>query len=212
MSTFLMRRAMVVHAIGNPIRRNRRMQMALKERQWTRADLDHLPDDGNRYEVIDGILFVTPPPSPAHASILVSLMTALRPYVGAHGLGEIFDSRVGVVLGESQTEPDLIVSQRPVPPPERWEDMPRPLLIVEVLSPTTARRDQTWKRALYMRERVDEYWIVDGGGRTVTVITPSGERTERAMLRWQPRECPAPLEIDLPALFANALGREGHRE
>jgi Uma2 family endonuclease len=49
------------------------MHMALKARRWTRSDLDRLPDDGNRYEVIDGQLLVTPPPSVAHEEIVASL-------------------------------------------------------------------------------------------------------------------------------------------
>lgn len=182
------------------------MQMALRTRRWSRADLDTLPDDGNRYEVIDGALIVTPPPSPAHASILESLGNVLRPYVAAHKLGVVFESRVGVVLGDSQTEPDLIVCERPVPLPGKWEQMPKPSLIVEVLSPGSARRDQIEKRALYRRERVDEYWLIDGVDRSVRVVTPEAERVERHALRWQPRGIDSALEIDLKRLFADALG------
>lgn len=182
------------------------MHMAVRTHRWTRADLDRMPDDGNRYEVVDGSLFVTPPPSPAHASLLIALAAALRPYVTEQDLGEVFDSRFGVVLGDSQTEPDLMVSRRPVPPPATWDEMPKPILVVEVLSPTTARRDRVRKRVLYTRERVDEYWIVDGTDRSVLVITPDAERVERTLLRWHPRAAGTALEIDLGALFASALG------
>lgn len=182
------------------------MHMALKTRRWTRGDLDRLPDDGNRYEVVNGELFVTPPPSPAHEELHHVFARHLQPFLDAHRLGSVFNGRSAVILGENHVEPDLVVRKRLVPPPPTWDQVPRPILVVEVLSPTTIRRDEIAKRELYQREGIPEYWIVNGRARTVRVITPAGERVEALALRWQPPNTGATLDLDLRALFEEALG------
>src|SRR5438477_5789670 len=68
---------------------NRTMHMAVKARKWTRADLERLPYDGNKYEVIRGELFVTPPPEAEHESIVESVGRRIQPYVWAQKLGQV---------------------------------------------------------------------------------------------------------------------------
>lgn len=82
------------------------------------------------------------------------------------------------------------------------------LLVVEVLSPSTARVDRGRKRELHQRARVHEYWIVDHEARLVERWRPSDVRPEiiSRTLVWHPEGAAGPLEIDLPALFAEALG------
>ena len=72
----------------------------------------------------------------------------------------------------SQAEPDLMVRKRPRILPEKWPEMPIPILVVEVLSAITRRRDQVQKRALYLRNGVAEYWIVNRWDRTIDVLRP----------------------------------------
>jgi Uma2 family endonuclease len=182
------------------------MHMALKAHRWTRADIYDLPEDGNRYEVIDGALYVVAPPSPGHDRIRSVLSELLRPFVKLHGLGDVYDGRPAFAPHDDLVEPDLIVTKTPWPLPERWETFPVPLLVVEVLSPSTARHDRIVKRDFYRRAQVPGYWIVDGKNRAVTVVTPRTERVVRRQLTWAPRDCPASLDIDLPGLFAEALG------
>jgi Uma2 family endonuclease len=181
------------------------MHMALKGRKWTRADLERLPDDGNKYEVIRGELFVTPPPAAGHESIVEAFARRISPYVWAQGLGQVRFPRSVFVFEGSEAEPDMMVL-----PPGRvtsWERMPTPLLVVEVASESTVRRDRVAKRSYYMDAGVSEYWIVDGTKRVVTVIKP-GEADEvvSSELRWQPSGTTEPLRIDLVTLFHEALG------
>src|SRR6185312_11973790 len=114
-------------------------------KHWTAADLPDLPDDRNRYEIIGGELFVTPAPSLWHQELSASFFLAIRPYLEAHGIGNIVYAPADVVLADDAVaEPDLFV----FPPikgklPARWEGAAGLLLAIEVLSPGTARVDRT---------------------------------------------------------------------
>lgn len=106
-------------------------------------------------------------------------------------------------------EPDLFVvplvgGRRPL----RWEDVRRLQLAIEILSPSTARADRLRKRALYQRERVPEYWIVDPDARVVERWRPDDERPEilDARLEWQPDPTASSLLIDLNGYFAEVWG------
>lgn len=110
------------------------MLMAQTAGAWTLADLDRLPDDGNSYELIDGALFVTPAPSPAHETLVAVMHVILSPYVLSERLGLVYASRASVRTSNGHVEPDLLVRPTPERPPATWETAPTPLLIVEVLS------------------------------------------------------------------------------
>lgn len=183
------------------------MHMAARTRRWTRIDLARLPDDGRRYEVVDGALYVTPPPSPGHEMLHHFIARILQPWLDRERLGDAFHGKAAVVLGESQVEPDLIVSPRVRPAPKSWADMPRPILVVEILSPATARRDQVAKRDLYMRHGIPEYWIVNPETRSIRVVRPGvDDRVESARLEWAPSRASGTLAIDVESLFREALG------
>src|SRR3954469_25951458 len=87
----------------------RQMHMATRTRRWTRVDLERMPDDGNRYEVVRGELFVTPAPSPRHQHVVHELAERLRRFVEAMGLGEVHQSPSAVVFEASEVQPDIIV-------------------------------------------------------------------------------------------------------
>jgi len=183
------------------------MGMAHSLKRWTLEELHRLPDDGNKYELVRGELFVTPAPSPVHEAIINTIAGVLHPYIAAHGLGQIFRPRSAVRLEDSETEPDLTVRRALRPPPTDWADMPLPILIVEVLSPTTRRRDRVQKRSLYSDNSIPDYWIVDGEARTIYVVRP-GEHDEITTdtLTWTPTGATAALHIDVQRLFEAALG------
>src|SRR5690242_10756114 len=125
--------------------------MSMPAKAWTLEELHRLPDDGNKYEVIRGELFVTPPPSVDHEELLARLHDMLAAYVRLHGLGRVYRPRSVIRFEGSEAEPDLMV--RAVPHGAHgnaWEKLPPPLLVVEVLSPTTRRRDLVNKRAYYL--------------------------------------------------------------
>jgi Uma2 family endonuclease len=175
------------------------MHMALETRPWTRADLDRLPDDGNRYEVLNGELLVTPPPSEGHQEIVHWLNAQLTPFLVTYRLGRVQFPRSVVIIDEEQVEPDMMV--RPFAPLRGWANAPTPLLVVEVLSKSTRRRDLKTKRDFYLRSGVGEYWVVDRAARTLIRITPTGSETVTETLTWAPRGTPATLEIDVAAMF-----------
>jgi len=185
------------------------MCMLISPREWTVDDLADLPDDGNRYEVIDGELFVTPAPALRHQEAVAELAAILRTYLGRERVGHAFIAPVDVIFsGRRAVEPDVLVAplvngQRP----DRNEDLLPLLVAIEVLSPGTARADRVAKRRLYREEGVGEYWIVDLDARAIERTTPSDARPEilAEELVWHPAGASAPLVIDLEAYFARVL-------
>lgn len=181
--------------------------MAQATRQWTREDLARLPDDGNKYEVVRGELFVTPAPGLPHQEVIAALHESLMPYVRSNRLGRIHEARSVIVFEGSEVEPDLFVLPTVSPIPTKWEDAPIPLLVVEVLSPTTHRRDRGAKRRLYLDAGVAEYWIVDAERRSIQVVKPgAADETVTGVLNWLPPGAREPLSLDLPAFFMDVLG------
>jgi Uma2 family endonuclease len=171
-----------------------------------------LPDDGKRYEVVDGELFVTPAPRWSHQYVLLELVMRLTPYIRTHGLGVVVMSPADVEYGpKTLVQPDLFVA--PLVEgrkPQSWDELSTLVLVVEVLSPTTARADRSVKRRLYQRQSVGEYWIIDGDARLVERWRPGDERPEilSERIEWRPSEEYPPLTIDLADLFREALGEE----
>ena len=146
--------------------------MALPQITW--QDVQQLPDDGNRYEAIDGELCVTPAPSLRHQRILMRLTLALHHLLVEPGHGELFFAPTGVEFPatEEGVQPDLLFvsNQRRGILADQWI-RGAPDLVVEILSPTTAHRDRGVKRKLYDRQGVSVYWIVDPDARAVEVWT-----------------------------------------
>jgi Uma2 family endonuclease len=201
---------MMAHARAESIGRTSGMHMALSTQGWTRADLERLPDDGNRYEIIDGALLVTPAPLPAHERIIEELGWLLDQYCRRFDVGRASRGKAAMVTDTSHVEPDILVRPLVSPPPERWDDAPLPMLVVEVLSESSHRHDLVNKRAFYLAAGVPEYWVIDGTARTVHVMTAAGERIESVGVTWQPSPGQPALEVDLRGLFEAALGRQGN--
>jgi Uma2 family endonuclease len=161
--------------------------MATEVKRWTIEELHSLPDDGNKYELIHGELFLTPPPADDHETILVRLTRLLDRYVEANGLGHVFHPRSVFRFEGSEVEPDLMVRQEAQGIGNAWEKAPRPILIVEVNSPSTRRRDRAQKKDFYVEARIPEYWIVDPQSKAITVVR-AGEGDQKVVdiLRWHP--------------------------
>src|SRR5258708_25171814 len=103
------------------------MHMATQTKRWTLEEVHSLPDDGNKYELVRGELFVTPPPSEDHETILGRLSALLEPYVAANGLGMVYHPRSVVRFEGSEVEPDLMVRQPRKRPVKDWDDAPSPI-------------------------------------------------------------------------------------
>jgi Uma2 family endonuclease len=186
------------------------MGMASPQTRWTAAMVRALPDDGFRHEVIDGEHIVTPAPSWTHQRALRELVRRLLPYLEQHDVGELLFAPADIEFDEhNMVEPDLFVFPRSnASMPRAWEDVSELLLVVEVLSPSTARTDHVRKRRLYERHRVPEYWIVDVDRRVVERWR-AGEDvgtvlTER--LTWQPNSNVPALSIDVGDYFIDVTG------
>ena len=130
----------------------------------TYDDLLRLPDDDLRHELIGGVHYVTASPTLRHQRVLGRLYLAIGNWLDDHSVGEVYFAPVDVVLSPFDVVvPDLLFMSHArastVSAPEAVRGMPE--LLIEVLSPSTRRRDQSLKRALYEREGVAEYWVVD---------------------------------------------------
>lgn len=136
-------------------------------RPLTRADLEDVPDDGHRYELLDGVLLVSPAPRWPHQDVLGNLYVLLKLACPA-GLAVGLAPFAVAFADDTELQPDVFVARRsditerdlPVPP----------LLCVEVLSPSTRRIDQLLKRDRYQEAGVRSYWLVDPDEPSVSVL------------------------------------------
>ncbi|HEV8410962.1 MAG TPA: Uma2 family endonuclease [Gemmatimonadaceae bacterium] len=173
-------------------------------KRWTRKDLERFPADGNRYEVLDGELLVTPQAALTHQIVAVRIASALHVYCELHGVG-VTTGPGAVIFGKNELQPDCeVLPPGSVKRGNTWEDVPCPLLAVEVLSPfaVSRRRDLDAKRKAYLGLGIAVYWVIDHEARRAHVW--SGGRAERIVsdvLTWQPDPAVAALEIQLEDLF-----------
>jgi Uma2 family endonuclease len=181
------------------------MGMPAQQTEWTAEMVRALPDDGKRYEVLDGQLYVSPSPSWRHQEVLHRLFLIIHAYVEAHALGWTRMSPADIEFSPHRyVQPDLfVVPDMGTGKPKSWKDVKRLLLAVEGLSPTTARYDRLKKRPLYQKEGVPEFWIIDIDSRLVERWRPHDDRPEviADVLEWHPKPEIAPLHINLDELF-----------
>ncbi len=188
------------------------MRIQVHTRKFTADELADFPDDGNRYEVIDGELFVTPGPLIVHQRVQMQLIRQLDAYTQSCGLELLIAPTAVRSSPITEVQPDLLVFSGAMDDVEnsRQVRMSSLWLAVEILSPLTLRLDRVRKRKTYLEGGVREYWIVDGKARTVEVwcLGQTGARVEHGELAWQPlKEHPA-RTIDLVALF-RGVHRDG---
>lgn len=141
--------------------------------RWTYEDYAALPDNGKRYEIVDGILYMAPSPGRWHQEIVGEIFSYLRTHVKLTGLGLVYMAPFDVVLAYNQTvQPDVSVILNDHR--ERITDnriVGAPDLVVEVISPGSAGYDRREKQNMYARAGVPEYWLVDPAAHTVEVLT-----------------------------------------
>ncbi len=169
-----------------------------------------LPDDGMRHELLDGVHVVTPAPAYSHQAVLGRFWHVLYSALDGHGNYRVLSSPAEIRFGpRTLVQPDLFVFRgEPGHRVREWSEVGVPVLAIEFLSPGTAARDRSTKRRIYQRAGVAEYWIVDLDAQLVERWRPDDVRPEilEERLEWAPPELPAPVTLDLPALFAAALG------
>ena len=186
------------------------MKSASSRAKLTYDDLLALPDDGLRHELIDGEHYMTPSPGSAHQVIVGNLHLLIAAFVRDRRLGVIMLAPFDIVFSPHDVvEPDLIyfladrfkeiVGERNAQGP--------PDLAIEVLSPSTRRRDEIVKRRLYERTGVREYWIVDPELETIKVYRLDGGKYQKgAELSLEDNACVTTpmlpdLEVPLKRVF-----------
>jgi Uma2 family endonuclease len=142
----------------------------------TYEDYAALPEDGNRYELFDGELVVSPAPRPRHQGASLKLASRLLTHAEAHALGRVYTAPIDVILSPTTVlQPDIvfvakgherIITERAIEAP--------PDLVVEILSPGTSRRDRGAKARLYARFGIAHYWILDPKAHTFEAFVLEG--------------------------------------
>ena len=149
----------------------------------TYADLCRLPDDGLRHELIDGEHYMTAAPTQRHQQVAMNVGGLLFMFLREHRLGRVYMAPLDVLFSEMDVvEPDVLYVST-----ERLREQQHeryltvtPDLVVEVLSPSTRHVDRGAKRALYERQGVTEYWLIDPARETVQVFRLERGRLELA--------------------------------
>jgi Uma2 family endonuclease len=140
---------------------------------WNRERWELLPDDGNRYEVIDGVLYMTTAPSYFHQWIIRQIVRSLFQQIDNAGVGVTTWAPIGLFMpGCDPVQPDILVIRTAdlgIVHDRRVFGIPA--LLVEVLSPTNPDTDLRIKRSAYARAGVPEYWIVRPENRDALVCT-----------------------------------------
>jgi Uma2 family endonuclease len=141
--------------------------------QWTYEDYAAIPDDGKRYEVVNGVLFMSPAPGKWHQKTVGRIFRYLAAHIEDTGIGEVYIAPFDVELASNiVVQPDVLVLLKPHL--EKATDkrvIGAPDLVVEVASPSTAIYDRREKLDAYIQAGVAEYWIVESATHSVEVLT-----------------------------------------
>ncbi len=157
-----------------------------RQGSWTYDDYAALPDDGQRYEIVNGVLLMTPAPSPDHQSIAVRLTYYLFMHIELAGLGRVFSGPIDVELGPRNVfQPDVVILLNThLNKVAAKKIVGAPDLVVEIASPSTAVVDRVTKYDIYARAGIPEYWIVKPTNRTIEVlILENGEYYSSGIFR-----------------------------
>lgn len=179
-------------------------------RRWTLEEFYRERDAapmGERWELVDGEVLVTPSPHWTHQRIDLRLAFLLHSYVQAQSLGEVFVSPLDVLLEPNLVlQPDILVVPNELLR-NRADRVTRLLLAVEIISPSSARHDRVKKRPAYQRNRVPEYWVIDDRSETVERWRPDDDRPELivGLLEWQPAGAGEPFRLDVPQFLEELL-------
>jgi len=144
-----------------------------KQGCWTYDDYAKLPEDGKRYEIVDGVLYMAPSPNKWHQNAALEIATYLRTHVKLAGLGQVYIAPFDVELTPKDVvQPDiLVVLNANLEKVADGRVIGAPDLVVEIASPGTSTFDRRKKYDAYASAGVPEYWIVDPRERTVEVLT-----------------------------------------
>jgi Uma2 family endonuclease len=184
------------------------MGMPLPIPRLTIDMLDDFPDDGTRYELLDGLLLVTPAPTNAHQIVASRMLTMLSIALGSDSGARVV--AVGAIQrgDDTQLQPDVLVYPSRFSPSTHWRDIRGWWLAIEVLSPSSRLYDREVKRGAYLALGVEEYWIVDPKNCSVDVWSPHHTAPDRVTdaLVWRPVGLDREVALDLRILFHEICG------
>jgi len=163
------------------------------------------PEDGNRYETVFGELLATSAPRKAHQEVLGELSFQLQTYLKHAGIPGLLCSPADISWGaDTLVRPDLFVADAEEMRGTDWSDIRTLHLVVEILSPSSARADRFTKRRLYQEQQVGTYWIVDIDERQVEVWTPAARfpEVQRERVTWRHPAATTNCAIELMELFS----------
>ncbi|MEO7964381.1 MAG: Uma2 family endonuclease [Gemmatimonadaceae bacterium] len=170
-------------------------------------DVQSIPDDGNRYELVYGLLLVSPTPRPAHQKVVMRLAHMLLDYCRREKAGELFCVGADLTWGRKDllVQPDLFVVGAENAGWQNWSDIVHVPLVVEVLSPSTIHHDRFYKRIAYRDQGVSVLWILDADEQYAEVWAPEAQFPvlQRKCLTWQPAAGATAFTVDLNELFAH---------
>ena len=178
------------------------MGMPITVPTFTVDDLDQFPDDGTRYELLDGVLLVSPGPELPHQVVTGRLFALLADFLKPWP--ELLITSPGAIIlrPKTQLEPDILVFRWPNGGP-KWEAVQEHLLAVETTSRSTVIYDRDFKRPAYLDLGVGEVWRVDLDQEAILVSRP-GEPADLAYrdeFVWAPKGHPSSLLIEVQPLF-----------
>jgi Uma2 family endonuclease len=185
------------------------MAMPLPMPRLTIDMLDELPDDGTRYELLEGMLLVTPAPNFAHQLVATRLAATLTTALRGTGASVV---AVGAIQRgkHTQLQPDILVCPPGVRPTMTWRDIRGWWLAVEVLSPSSRLYDREVKRGAYLALGVQQYWITDPDDCSIEVWTSETVAPRRVAtdLMWRPAALDRDIVIDLSEIFEDVCPSE----
>jgi Uma2 family endonuclease len=180
------------------------MAMPARPSYYTAEMVREFPNDGNRYEVVYGELLVTPAPRLGHQELVGRLYRYLGDYLRREPVGHVLFSPADISWDATTlVQPDLFVAALEEVRTMTWAKVQTLLLVVEILSPTTAWHDRFTKRKRYQEAGVPAYWIVDEAALAVEQWTPALQFPEIAQewVSWHPAGASAPFSVELEELF-----------
>jgi Uma2 family endonuclease len=179
------------------------MGMALTVPRYTVEDLEHFPDDGNRYELLDGMLLVTPSPGVPHQAVATRIAAELTMGLRPSGAAHVFAPGAISLPPGTQLEPDVLVVPARFSLESKWQEITEHWLAVEVLSRSSLVYDREFKRDAYLTIGVREVWLVDTRDKSVEVFGTLGVgELVRDVITWRVPTLDFDVSIDLDAVFA----------
>jgi Uma2 family endonuclease len=183
------------------------MAMPLTVPSYSIEDLERFPDDGNRYELLDGVLLVTPAPLPPHQIVISRIQAELTGYIQAPGRGFVVGPGAVEIAPKTHLEPDILVFPAGQPLHRKWSAIRSWWLAVEVFSESSVIYDRDFKRDAYLAIGVAEVWLVDWL-EEVVYVSRRGEPVDvphRDLLIWHPARMERPLRLELAGVFEGLL-------